>query len=205
MRVLCFGCLHYPQNKEEFIKTINKIDEKIDLILISGDLAETTFYYYEVYDMIKDLSKNIFAIFGNIEKSKDEIINQCKKIKFLDDVSATFNKYLIIGTTGSTEENPLHLKRIKFVEEKLKRGKEYYQTIVLMHYVPSSKLLMDEERRNFRKMGSNDYERIFEKYKPNLVIYAHSHSSLPLQTIKGIPFLNSSFYSNKGILLFNLF
>ncbi|MCS7123271.1 MAG: metallophosphoesterase [Candidatus Aenigmarchaeota archaeon] len=207
MKILALGCLHYPNNKKEFLESLNKIEEKIDLFLILGDLANSTFDYLEVYDYIKNVSKNIIGIFGNIEKNKEEIKNSCKKIKFLDDSSSVFYKYLFIGTTGSSDkkfDESLHLKRVKFVKEKLKSSRKNYQTILLIHYVPSPKLLIGEERSKSKFLSSEAYEKIIIENKPNIVFYAHSHLSLPLQTIAGIPFINTSFYANNGILKLNL-
>ena len=206
MKVLTFGCLHYPRNKESFERSLSKVD-KVDLIFLSGDIAESLDGYLEVYDKIKDLSKNIIAIFGNIERNKEKIMEECEKIKFLDDSVTIFQKkYYIIGTTGSCndfKDQNLHNQRLRFLESKLKRKENYY-TIVLMHYVPSFKLLGDLEKKLAEKMGSDKYEIIISQNKPNLVIYAHSHKSLTLQTINGIPFVNSSFYANEGLLSLNL-
>ncbi|MEM5811474.1 MAG: metallophosphoesterase [Candidatus Aenigmatarchaeota archaeon] len=207
MKVLAIGCLHYPNNKESFLDALNRIDEKVDLFLILGDLANDTASYFEVYDKIKDIAKNFIGIFGNMEKNKEEIVRNCKKINFLDDKSMTFGKYLFIGTTGSADENfdeDLHLKRVKFVKEKLKSSKKYYQTILLIHYVPSPKLLISSEKEKSKFISSSSYEKIILENRPNIVFYAHSHFSLPLQTIAGIPFINTSFYVNNGILKLNL-
>jgi len=205
VKIIATGCIHYPENKEKIEKSIEKIEDKVEAIFLLGDIADTLVNYLEFYDLIKDKAKKIIGIFGNIEKNKEEIIKNCKKIEFLDDSQTKFDKFLVVGTTGSCEEGfdkGLHLKRLKFVEEKLKLGKKYYQTILLMHYVPSRKLVIEE--KNFGKMGSDSYEKIILDGKPSIVFYAHSHFSLPLQTIKGIPFVNTSFYVNDGLILLNI-
>ena len=224
MRILATSDIHSPIFYEEFLKSLEAVSEKIDLILLAGDIVERDSLEKEIEEY-KKISNCFFgkffvpiiAVFGNTEfdeyrrKMKEEI----KGIRFLDDeyieLQIGGKKILIFGSTGSLDEptkwqatNIPNIRQIyKFRIEKARSVLKNYNgfKILLTHYATTYKTLEGENPFSYSNLGSKDFEEVIEETKPNLVIHGHSHKGSKFAWIDTVPVFNVAFPLNKEIVI----
>ncbi|MEM5836671.1 MAG: metallophosphoesterase [Candidatus Aenigmatarchaeota archaeon] len=213
--------VHSPRFFEEFVKAVDSLNVKPDLLVLAGDMIERG--NVAEYEKIRNVFFGKFvcpivACFGNEEFSemREEIKEKYKEIKFLDDEATILQIGQVIvgivGTTGSLDEptrwqkanvpniEVLYRNRVRIVDNLLQRMKAHI-TILLMHYAPSYKILQGENPNFFKNMGSIAYEQVLLERKPTLVINGHSHKGSKMAWVDTVPIFNVSFPLNKEIVV----
>jgi len=213
--------VHSPRFFEEFVKAVDSLNVKPDLLVLAGDMIERG--NVAEYEKIRNVFFGKFvcpivACFGNEEFSemREEIKEKYKEIKFLDDEATILQIGQVIvgivGTTGSLDEptrwqkanvpniEVLYRNRVRIVDNLLQRMKAHI-TILLMHYAPSYKILQGENPNFFKSMGSIAYEQVLLERKPTLVINGHSHKGSKMAWVDTVPIFNVSFPLNKEIVV----
>ncbi len=221
MLIAATGDIHSPRYYEEFVKSVDMMQMKPDLFLMVGDMIDrgNVEEYDKIYNVLFGKIKcPIIACFGNNEygEFKQTIKQKYPDIKFLDDESWVTNVGTVhvgvVGTTGSLDTptiwqsrnipniEKIYIERMNNVERQLHRLLNTFR-ILVMHYAPTYKTLEGENPRFFPNMGSQLYENVIIKEKPNLVIHGHCHRGKGMAWIDSVPVLNVSFPLNRGIVM----
>lgn len=213
--------LHLPNNYDEFMRALDRMKKKPDILLVAGDVVHQSDLkeFEKFYNLIfGKFSCPIFACFGNNEfgRFREETKSKYSDIKFLDDESGmatVAGKTVgIFGTTGSLDtptpwqianvhniEN-LYKQRVELADASLKRMQADVK-ILLTHYAPTFKTLEGENNRFFGSLGSRAYENVINSRKPTMVIHGHSMHGLKQAWLDTVPIFNVSFQLNKEIVL----
>jgi Icc-related predicted phosphoesterase len=222
MLIAAIGDIHSPRFFDFYVKAAENLREKPDLFFLLGDIIYRgkVEEYSKVYNVLfGKINCPIIACFGNEEDGQETrmlIENQNPDIKFLDDESLVIeinNKNIgIVGSIGSLDRPTfwqrnnipdiydIYKKRIEKVE-KLLSELNTDMKILLIHYVPTYKILEGEEPRIYPELGSKEYERVIIEQKPDIVITGHSHRGSKKAWIDTIPVFNVAFPLNKEIVL----
>lgn len=114
--------------------------------------------------------------------------NKIKNIDFLNNNSYEYEKYIIAGTRGWSEnENAKDNKKIidreiSRLEMSIKNGIEKYgkekEIIVFMHYPPINKLEIIENK-------ISNYIRVMKKYNIKKCFYGHLHAQAIKEAVEG--------------------
>jgi len=224
MKILATSDIHSPIFYSEFLKSLEKIDEKIDLILLAGDIVERDSLEKEIEEYKKVANSffgkffvPIIAVFGNTEfdEYREKIKEEIKGVRFLDDeyieLQIGENKILIFGSTGSLDEptrwqsanvpniRQIYSYRIEKARTVLKNYTGY--KILLTHYATTFKTLEGENPLFYSNLGSRDFEKVIEEVKPNLVIHGHSHRGSKFAWVDTVPIFNVAFPLNKEVVI----
>jgi Icc-related predicted phosphoesterase len=224
MKILATSDIHSPIFYSEFLKSLEKIDEKIDLILLAGDIVERDSLEKEIEEYKKVANSffgkffvPIIAVFGNTEfdEYREKIKEEIKGVRFLDDeyieLQIGENKILIFGSTGSLDEptrwqlanipniRQIYSYRIEKARTVLKNYIGY--KILLTHYATTFKTLEGENPLFYSNLGSKDFEKVIEEVKPNLVIHGHSHKGSKFAWVDTVPIFNVAFPLNKEVVI----
>lgn len=213
--------VHSPRFFEEFVKVVDRLNVKPDLLVLAGDMIErgNIDEYERIYNVFfGKFVCPIVACFGNEEfsETREEIKQKYKEIKFLDDEATLLQIGQtivgVVGTTGSLDEPTrwqkanipnielIYRNRVRIVDNLLQRMRAHI-TILLTHYAPSYKILQGENPNFFKNMGSIMYEQVLLDRKPSLVISGHSHKGSKIAWIDTVPIFNVSFPLNREIVL----
>jgi Icc-related predicted phosphoesterase len=199
-------------------------NEKIDLIILAGDMVERDTLEKEIEEYKKIYNSffgkffvPIVAIFGNteFEEYRERIKKEVSGIRFLDDQYIEMNvareNALIFGTTGSLDEptrwQKSHVPNIQQIYkariEKMKSCFRNYKgfKILVTHYAPTYKTLEGENPFFYKNLGSIEMEKAVLEAKPNLVIHGHAHLGLKFSWVDTIPIFNVAFPANKNLVL----
>ncbi|MCC5994133.1 MAG: metallophosphoesterase [Candidatus Aenigmarchaeota archaeon] len=223
MRILACSDIHSPIFYQEFIKSLESFSEKVDLILLAGDMVERDTLEKEVEEYRKIYNSffgkffvPIVAVFGNTEfEEYRERIKKEVGIRFLDDQSIELKieekSVLIFGTTGSLDEptrwQKTHLPNItqiyKARVEKARSCLKSYKgfKILLTHYAPTYKTLEGENPLFYSNLGSLEMEKVILETRPNLVIHGHAHLGKRFAWIDTVPVYNVAFPANKNLVI----
>jgi len=224
MRILACSDVHSPIYYEDFSKSLEKVNEKIDLILLAGDMVERDTLEKEIEEYEKVYNaffgkffSPIVAVFGNteFEQYKESIKEKIKEIRFLDDsyieIKVGNENVLIYGTTGSLDEptkwqkanipniTQIYKARIEKAKSVLKNYAGF--KILLTHYSPTYKTLEGENPLFYQNLGSLEFENALLEAKPNLVVHGHSHKGTKFAWIDKIPVFNVAFPLNKDVVI----
>ncbi len=215
--------IHSPRFYDEFVRAVDRMQVKPDLFFLAGDVIERGHpveEYQGVYNALFGKANcPIIACFGNnelIPDVRDEIRQKIKNIIFLDNESVTvkFNVGTvgIVGTIGSldipTRWQKINIPNIEKVYQERKAAVEKHlhsmlthYRMVVMHYAPTYKTLAGENPRFYGGMGTNMYESVFLKEKPNVVIHGHAHNGVKSAWVGDTPIFNVAFPLNKEIVI----
>jgi Icc-related predicted phosphoesterase len=222
MIIAATGDIHSPRLFEYFVKAMEDFNAKPDLFFLAGDVINrgNIDEYQKVYNVFfGKITCPIIACFGNDEfgpETRMMIENQIPDIKFLDDetliVEVQGKSIGVVGSLGSLDRPTfwqrnnvpdiaeVYKKRVETVEKLLSELKADVK-ILLIHYAPTYKILEGEEPRIYPELGCNNYERILEEQKPDLVITGHSHKGKKQVWIDTVPIVNVAFPLNKEIVV----
>lgn len=216
--------IHSPISFDIFVKSVENMNielTKPDLFLFAGDVVHkgSVKEYRKVYNtLFGKINCPIAACFGNTEFEQvyDQIRRLNPEIKFLDDEAITLNikdtSVGVVGTKGSLDRPTYwqhhnipniaeaYRQRVEKVDSLLASlGTDF--KILLMHYVPTYKMLEGENPWSFPEMGSKEFEKVIIERKPNLVICGHTHKGLKRVWIETIPIFNVGLVKNGGITI----
>lgn len=224
MKILATSDIHSPLFYQDFLKSLEEINEKIDLILLAGDIVEKDSLQKEIEEYQK-IANSFFgkffaptiAVFGNteFEQYRDQIKKEVKGIRFLDDeyieLEIEGKKVLIFGSTGSLDEptkwqaaNIHNIRQIYSIRiEKARSVLKNYPNfkILLTHYATTYQTLEGENPLFYQNLGSKEFEKIIEEVKPNLVIHGHSHKGTKFAWVDRVPVFNVAFPLHKKVVL----
>ncbi len=220
MLISAIGDIHSPLYFDSFVKAMNNYNESPDLFILAGDVIDRgdTKEFQKVYNVLfGKINCPIIAIYGNNEYSQIRMIleNQFSDITFLDDESIILEikgkKIGIVGSIGSLDRPTfwqrnnipniydIYKQRVQKVSELLENLKCDYKILVI-HYVPTYKILKGEKEKFYPQMGSKAYEDVIIKTKTDLVICGHSHNGLKEAWVNTTPVFNVALPVNKEIV-----
>jgi len=221
MIIAAVSDVHSPRKYEEFLSALERLKSRPDLFIMAGDMVHRgdVAEYEKIYNsLFGKITCPIVACFGNNEYSqlRDDVAKKFRDIKFLDDSSTILNiggfSVGIFGTTGSLDTpTPWQRANVPTIEKIFQHRllQTDYQLgrmdadfkIFITHYSPTYKTLAGENPRFYSSLGSEAYESVLLKRKPNLVIHGHSHRGSKFSWIESIPVFNVCFSINKEIVL----
>ncbi len=221
MIIAAVSDVHSPKYYDQFVQAVENFSIKPDLFLMAGDMVHrgSVDDYEKIYNaLFGKINCPIVACFGNSEfdEIREEVRRKFREIKFLDDQSTVLeiNKKSvgIFGTTGSLERptqwqlanvpniGNIFRERIDLVDKNLEKMNTNFK-ILLIHYAPTFKTLGGENPNFYSSLGSNLYENVIIKRKPNLVVHGHSHKGINMARVDSVPVVNVSFPVNQGIVV----
>lgn len=220
MIIAATGDVHSPQYFEDLVRAIDRLTVRPDLLLLAGDMISRG--GLDEYDKVCNtffgkVNCPIVACFGNNEyqELREEIKKRHPDIKFLDDEAVVLDvggkSVGIIGTTGSLDTpTPWQKKNIPDIErvyqsridlvDRLLQRLAVDLKIVLMHYAPTFKTLEGENPRFHTSQGSQKFEPIILKGRPDLVVHGHSHRGTKQAWLETIPIFNAALPLNQQIV-----
>ncbi len=222
MLIAATADIHSPTYFDIFVRAMEEFTINPDIFLLAGDVVENGKIeeWERVYNVLfGKINCPIVATFGNNEfgrETQEEIRERFPDIHFLQDESITLEiggtKIGIVGSIGSIERptrwqlrNFPNVKQ-EFEErigriERLLEGLQADFKILLLHYVPTFKILEGEEPFRWPGMGHRGYERVLLRMKPNLVVCGHAHKGKKLVWIDTVPIFNVSLPLHKKIVI----
>jgi Icc-related predicted phosphoesterase len=222
MIISATGDIHSPRYFNLFVKSVEELRVKPDLFLLTGDIVRrgNVDEYQKVYNVFfGKITCPIVACFGNDEFGPENrvlIENKISDIKFVDDESLILDindkSVGIVGSLGSLDRPTFwqrtnipgiyetYRERVKTVEKLLSDLKVDFK-ILLIHYVPTYKILEGEDPRIYAELGCRNYERILIDQKPDLVITGHSHKGSEQAWIDTVPVFNVALPLHKEIVV----
>jgi Icc-related predicted phosphoesterase len=224
MKILACADVHSPIFYQDFLKSLEAINEKVDLIILAGDMVERDSIEKEIEEYKKIYNSffgkffaPIIAVFGNteFEEYREKIKKEVSGIRFLDDqyieLKIGETNIFIFGTTGALDEptrwQKSHISNIQQIYqtrvEKVRSSLKNYQgfKILVTHYTPTYKTLEGENPLFYQNLGSLEMEKAILETKPNVVIHGHSHYGSKFAWVDTIPVFNVAFPVNKGLVL----
>lgn len=223
MKILACSDIHSPVFYQDFIKSLESINEKVDLIILAGDIVERNTVEKEIEEYRKIYNSffgkffaPVIAVFGNTEfdEYREKIKKEISGIRFLDDqqleLKVDESSILVFGTTGSLDEptrwQRAHIANIKQIYksriEKVRSLKNYKGfKIVVTHYAPTYKTLEGENPLFYQQLGSLEMESAILEARPNIVIHGHAHNGSKFAWIDTIPVFNVAFPVNRSLVL----
>ena len=224
MKILACADVHSPIFYQDFLKSVETINEKVDIIILAGDMVERDSIEKEIEEYKKIYNSffgkffaPIIAVFGNteFEEYREKIKKEVSGIRFLDDqyieLKIGETNIFIFGTTGALDEptrwQKAHISNIQQIYqtrvEKVRSSLKNYQgfKILVTHYTPTYKTLEGENPLFYQNLGSLEMEKAILETKPNVVIHGHSHYGSKFAWVDTIPIFNVAFPVNKGLVL----
>jgi Icc-related predicted phosphoesterase len=226
MKILATSDVHSPIFYQDFVRAINSISEgeKIDLIILAGDMVERDLIDKEIEEYRKIYNSffgkffaPIVAVFGNTEfdEYREKINNEINGIRFLDDqvfeIKIGSENVLIFGSTGSLDEptkwQQSHIPNIRQIyKTRVEKARSYLKNysgfkILLTHYAPTYKTLDGENPHTYPNLGSLEMEKVILETKPNLVIHGHAHHGTKFAWVDTVPVFNVAFPLNKNLVI----
>lgn len=223
MIIAAVSDVHSPRYYEEYVAAIEKLNVKPDLFLIAGDMVfrGRIEEYQKIYNVLfGKVNCPIVACFGNQEfaQIRDRLKESYREIRFLEDQSIVLNikgkSIGIFGSIGSLDKptkwqkanipniERIYTQRIELAEKHLKRMFTDFK-ILLLHYAPTYKTLEGENPNFYPFLGSQLFENVIIRTKPDLVIHGHSHKGIKKAWVDTTPVFNVSFSVNKEIVIIN--
>jgi len=216
INIVAVGDIHSPRYLQLFIKSMNDISVKPDLILLAGDLVEANHVHAlkPVYDYLtsKYSDTPIISVFGNEEYKGFEYryIEQYSRFKWLNDEYVVINvnnvKIGVIGTRGAlTKPTNWQLRNIPGIVEyyrelpykiggMIDELRDKVDVIILLsHYGVTYRNLEGELKTIWQHLASQLFEKVIIEKKPDLVIHAHVHLGIhEVVYLDGVPVYNVS-------------
>ncbi|MBI2543602.1 MAG: metallophosphoesterase [Candidatus Aenigmarchaeota archaeon] len=222
MLIAATSDIHSPRYYEDFVRAVDMVSVKPDLFLLAGDAIERAHpdEYQKVYNaLFGKFNCPIIACFGNnefIPDVRDQIKAIIKEMKFIDDsaisVMTGYDEVGIVGTLGALDSptrwqkanipniEKVYEQRMATVERYLHRMTTHMK-IVVMHYAPTYKTLGGENPAFHGGLGSQAFENVLLKEKPNLVIHGHSHRGTKMAWVDSVPVFNVALPVNREIVI----
>lgn len=228
IEIVATSDVHAPLYLDKFadeIKKIKFLDKK--LFLFAGDMIERgkIEYYTDIISLVKKYySGKIIGILGNDEYDTllDTLVKEYEDIVWLydDKIILEINDLSIgiIGTKGSLDKptwwqsknikniRKIYANRIKKIATLLKELKHKCDIMILLsHYAVTYKNLVGEPKSIWPMLGSNRFEELIKKYRPDVVIHGHAHRSTRTYTeIYDTKIYNVAFPANGRIVIIKL-
>jgi len=223
MKFLVTSDLHLPTYYREFYESLNKINEKIDFIILCGDIIDNKEYIYikKLYYLLNSKFGNIkiFSTFGNNEasfllngeKDKEFYRKEYNFINWLDYEYYDLGEYYLLGFEGFPERTwkMVNIENIKeYYSKKLENifNSLNKKIIVFSHYSLSRDTVFGDLAPQW-SLYSKYIENLIKKYS-NKIIYGfhgHAHYSKNYKTkINDTEIYNVAFPIHKKPLIFEI-
>jgi len=223
MKFLVTSDLHLPTYYKEFYESLNNINEKIDFVILCGDIIDNKEHIYikKLYYLLNSKFGNIkiFSTFGNNEasfllngeKDKDFYRKEYNFINWLDYEYYDLGEYYLLGFEGFPE------RTWKIVN--IENIKEYYykklenifnslnkKIIVFSHYGLSKDTVLGDPGPEW-SLYSKYIENLIKKYSDKIIygFHGHAHHSKNYKTkINNTEIYNVAFPIHKKPLIFEI-
>lgn len=226
LKILATADIHSPRFLDLFIKSLNKVKIRPDLIILAGDLVDKNNIYAlkHVYEILINKYEEIpiISVFGNEEYRGFE--NKYREMypvfKWLDDEYIILEmkelKIGIIGTRGALDKptpwqsrhmpwlynyyRELPLKISAMIDKARSNGAKY--VFLVSHYGVTYKNLEGEPRNIWPYLASSRMEKIIKDKKIDLVIHGHIHNGVRDKiNIDGVEVYNVSLPARREVVL----
>jgi Icc-related predicted phosphoesterase len=223
MKFLITSDLHLPTYYKEFYESLNKINEKIDFVILCGDIIDNKEHiyikklYYLLTSKFGDIK--IFSTFGNNEasflldgeKDKDFYRREYNFINWLDYEYYDLGEYYLLGFEGFPERTwkMVNIENIKeYYTKKLENifSSLNKKIIVFSHYGLSRDTVLGDPGPEW-SLYSKYIENLIRKYSDKIIygFHGHAHYSKNYKTkINNTEIYNVAFPLHKKPLIFEI-
>lgn len=217
MLIAATSDIHSPRYLNEFFLALKYLPEKVDLILLAGDLAdEGRFFHFDpVYNALIKRAEKVIAVFGNedFKEEREAYKKHFPKISWLEESKEEFNNVVIIGSEGVIKR-PTKWQRLKGINEnfyeerkntleKLLCEEKDKFTILLTHYASSYQTVYGERPSVYPELGDSLVEDL--KCKPKIAVHGHAHlAKRTFAQVGETKIYNVALPANKKFVLINL-
>lgn len=217
MLIAATSDIHSPRYLNDFFIALRYLPEKIDMVLLAGDLTDRgRFLHFEpVYNALLNRAEKIFAVFGNedFREERDEYKKHFPRISWLEESKDEYKDIVVIGSEGVIKKptpwqklkginEEFYRERRKKIEELLCSEKDKF-TILLTHYAPTYKTVYGEKPSAYPGLGDNLIEEV--KCKPKIAIHGHAHfAKITFAKIDNTKIYNVALPANKKFVLISL-
>ncbi|BFI73694.1 metallophosphoesterase [Nanoarchaeota archaeon] len=223
MNILVSSDLHFPIFFRDFYSSLNEINEKVDIIILCGDIIDNKDHIYlkKLQYVLNQKFGNIkiFATFGNNEasffpegeKDKNFYRKEYPSIIWLDYEYYNIGDYYLLGFEGFTDRtwkmvNIENLKKVYLnkLEEIIKKLDK--KIILFSHYGLTKETVFGDPAPIW-SLYSKDIEELIKKYSDKILIgfHGHAHHSLNYKTkINNTEIYNVAFPIHKKPLIFKI-
>ncbi|ARM74881.1 metallophosphoesterase family protein [Acidianus manzaensis] len=218
MLIAATSDIHSPRYLNEYFLALKYLPEKVDLILLAGDLADRgKFLHFDpVYNSLLNRADKIFAVFGNEDfvEEREQYKKSFPKITWLEDSKDQYKDIVIIGSEGVIRK-PTPWQKLKgitedFYRERKKKLEELLCSekgkfvILLTHYAPTYKTVFGERKFAYPGLGDELIEE--SECKPSIAIHGHAHlSKRTFVTVENTKIYNVALPANKKFVVINVF
>jgi len=223
MKFLVTSDLHLPTYYKEFYESLNKINEKIDFVILCGDIIDNKEHIYikKLYYLLNSKFGNIkiFSTFGNNEvsflldreKDKDFYRKEYNFINWLDYEYYDLGEYYLLGFEGFPERTwkMVNIENVKeYYSKKLENifNSLNKKVIVFSHYGLSRDTVLGDPAPEW-SLYSKYIENIIKKYSDKIIygFHGHAHHSKNYKTkINNTEIYNVAFPLHKKPLIFEI-
>ena len=223
MKFLVTSDLHLPTYYKEFYESLNKINEKIDFVILCGDIIDNKEHIYikKLYYLLTSKFGNIkiFSTFGNNEgsflldgeKDKDFYRKEYNFINWLDYEYYDLGEYYLLGFEGFPDRTwkMINIENIKeYYSKKLENifNSLNKKIIVFSHYGLSRDTVLGDPAPEW-SLYSKYIENLIKKYSDKIIygFHGHAHHSKNYKTkINNTEIYNVAFPLHKKPLIFEI-
>ena len=223
MKFLVISDLHLPIYYKEFYESLNNINEKMDFVILCGDIIDNKEHIYikKLYYLLTSKFGNIkiFSTFGNNEasfllngeKDKDFYRKEYNFINWLDYEYYDLGEYYLLGFEGFSERTwkMINIENIKeYYSKKLENifNNLNKKIIVFSHYGLSRDTVLGDPAPEW-SLYSKYIENIIRKYSDKIIygFHGHAHHSKNYKTkINNTEIYNVAFPLHKKPLIFEI-
>lgn len=228
LKILATADIHSPRFLELFIRSINKVRVRPDLVVLAGDLVDKNNIYAlkHVYEVLvkKYSDTRIISVFGNEEYRgyEDKYREMYPSFEWLNDeytiIELDRTKIGIIGTRGALDKptswqsrhmpwlynyyRDLPLRISKMIDDIRKKNVKHI--ILVSHYGVTYKNLEGEPRSIWPYLACSKMEKVIRDKRIDLVIHGHTHNAVKDKiNIDGVDVYNVSLPARKEVVLIN--
>ena len=191
MKFLVTSDLHLPTYYKEFYESLNKINEKIDFVILCGDIIDNKEHIYikKLYYLLNSKFGNIkiFSTFGNNEasflldgeKDRDFYRKEYNFINWLNYEYYDLGEYYLLGFEGFPERTwkMVNIENIKeYYSKKLENifNSLDKKMIVFSHYGLSRDTVLGDPGPEWA-LYSKYIENLIRKYSDKIIYGFHGH------------------------------
>ncbi len=227
VKIAATGDIHGRRFLDLYIKALGEMPSDVEALLLCGDVVDKG--RAEDVKLVVEATRRffkgkIYACFGNeeyetvqdriVELSRGEIhwINETIVKLYMSDAIIA-----LIGTRGCLDRptrwqrrnipriEEIYAKRVERVKELLAQVGKGESSILFMHYAPTYKTLVGEEKWAWPELGCKKMEAVIASCRPTLVLHAHAHHGEVVKAMVGAtPVYNVSLPARGKIVVIDI-